>query len=164
MMNIEVFCDALRNSLVPRLYPTIGQASDPACRLLLRSGNLLMGRYVFAVFEWDESLDGEGNLNRVRLVLRNSVFTIPWLISIGAYVVFFGKKDDWRPAFRSMPADQTGLHAVIIQAIHCVDLATGKWDINQSEWGPIRFGGVDSVTPTVNHIVESAAEVDFREV
>lgn len=123
-----------------------------------------MGRYVLAVYLWDEKLDGEGNLRRARRILSRSVFTIPWLVNIGAYIVMCGSEQDWGPEFNSMPADQTGLHAVIVQAVQCVDLATGRWDINQSEWGPIRFGGVDSVTPTVSHIVEGGAEINFREV
>jgi hypothetical protein len=162
-MKIESFCEALREALVPLFYPAVRLTKDPNCRLLLSSGNWFMGRYVFAVVEWDQELDGKGNLLRIRKLLGNAVFTIPYLVPIGAYVVVCGNEREWGPEFDSLPADRTGLHSVMVQAVHFVDLATGRWDINQSEWGPIRFGGVDSVAPTVNRIVESAPEVDFRE-
>ena len=108
--------------------------------------------YALAIALWDEKLDGPTFLkSRRRLVAR--MLRARWFIGeVGLYLIVTGPEKGWRDQVAMMPADKTGLHAVIVQAVHFVDLETGATAINQSAWGPVKFGGVDSVAHVVNSV------------
>ena len=76
-----------------------------------------------------------------------------WAIrEVGLYLVVCGPQSEWQSHASKMTADKTGLHSVIVQAIHFVDLQSGATHLNQSAWGPVKFGGVDSVADVINSI------------
>ncbi len=77
---------------------------------------------------------------------------------VGLYLVVCGDQAKWAKQVALMPADKTGLHAVIVQAVQFVDLATSHTALNQSAWGPVRFGGVDSLAATIKSMLSPAPE------
>ncbi|BDS07445.1 hypothetical protein NT6N_24850 [Oceaniferula spumae] len=54
-------------------------------------------------------------------------------------------------------ADRTGLHSVIIQGIHFIDLETGAAEVKQSKWGPCIFGDL-SLPHILNCLTKDVAE------
>jgi hypothetical protein len=78
-----------------------------------------------------------------------------WLFrEVGCYIVLYGKEDSWRYLARVLRADMTGLHAVIIQAIHFVDPETKNAHLVQSRWGPISFGGGIEISSVIDNAIQ----------
>ena len=120
--------------------------------LLLTCKKWWLARYAFAIAPWDESLDGATFLKSRRRLVSRALDALSILREVGLYLVVTGSESKWRNHVADMPADKTGLHAVIVQAVHFVDLQSGATALNQSAWGPVKFGGVDSVANVVNSI------------
>jgi hypothetical protein len=118
-------------------------------RLLLQTRKFILSWYTLAVDEWDRAADGASQLRLARREIAKALWAFPILGEVGLYLVFCGAKEDWSHHVGSMPADQTGLHSVIVQAVHFVDLKRGERALNQSG-GPVRFGGVDSVASEID--------------
>jgi hypothetical protein len=143
------FCNRLRARLFPQLYQG-GVIENPApFELLLTHGNWLTGRYAFAVLLWSALGDKRDVLSAARSGLSRHHFTIPFLAQVGLYVVVCGPEAEWGPVTPHVRADQTGLHSVIVQGVHFVDLETRASSVSRSQWGPIRFGGTTAVTDIV---------------
>ena len=125
--------------------------------LLLTCNRFWLARYALAVVPWDDSLDGREFLKSRRSLISRAMGALWTLREVGLYLVIAGPEQQWRKHAGQMPADKTGLHAVIVQAVHFVDLEKGATAINQSAWGPVKFGGVDSVAHVVNSVLHSTS-------
>ncbi len=151
-MAIQEFVASIEGRLHPQPYShRIPTASD-AIHLILSVRQGILGRYALAVTSWDRTLDGRAFLAARRRTVRRALAAMWMFREVGLYLVVCGAEQSWRPQAVQMPADRTGLHAVILQAVHLVDLESGQSELNQAAWGPISFGGVDSLAP----IIESA--------
>jgi hypothetical protein len=150
-MNVQEFCDVLKARLCPRVYRKSVEAIGSFRLLLTRT--LLLSRYALAVYERDRSADGASQLRRARREVASALWAFPALGEVGLYLVWCGPRAKWAPHVGSMPADRTGLHLVIVQGVHFLDLETGERALNQSAWGPVRFGGVDSVAAQVEAVL-----------
>jgi hypothetical protein len=113
---------------------------------------LILSRYALAVYEWDRAADGASHLRLARHEIAKALWAFPILGEVGLYLILCGAKEDWSDHVSSMPADQTGLHRVIVQAVHFIDLESGERALNQSAWGPVRFGGVESVASEIDAV------------
>jgi hypothetical protein len=148
-VDIEQFSQRLRDRLMPKSYQRDLRVDGDSPSLLLVSGRLL-GRYALALFPWDGSRDGVSQLKAARRAVANRLLAFPIFGEVGLYLVFVGSEAAWAKHASSLQADSIGLHRVIVQAVHFVDLSTGRTRLNRSAWGPIHFGGVDSVAPIVS--------------
>jgi hypothetical protein len=70
--------------------------------------------------------------------------------------MFCGPEQAWRDQTMHAVADRTGLHNIIIQAVHFVDPETGAQHLEQSSWGPIRFGGLVPIPELVQEAIRNA--------
>jgi hypothetical protein len=136
--------------------PCTGAAPQRACRrftLLLRTGHWLTARYALAVLPWAAIGEPSGLLPLARQGVRSRFFTVPFLLQVGFYLVVVGPASVWSKVAPEVTADHTSLHAVIVQAIHFVDLNTRASVVNRSQWGPVRFGGTTGVSDAVLEVL-----------
>ena len=152
MMELSNYIAELKQRLYPLPYTDLIPTPPPGLDLLLTCQKYWLARYAFAIAPWDDSLDGKTFLQSRRKIVSDALGAFSVLREVGLYLLVTGSESDWHHHFMKMPADKTGLHSVIVQAVHFVDLQTGATAINQSTWGPVKFGGVDSVADVVNSI------------
>jgi hypothetical protein len=153
-LEIREFSSRLNDSLYPEIYRAGAIIEAEPFTLLLRHVNwAALGRYALAVLPWEAADQERGILGTARRGVSRHMLTIPYLLQVGLYLVVPGPMEQWLPIASDVQADQTGLHSVIVQAIHFVDLKTGRNRVNRSQWGPIRFGGTLSVTEAVNSVL-----------
>jgi hypothetical protein len=154
-MDFETYLEIISERLHPRPYKE--RIPDPTddVRLLLTSTyeGLIRSRYALAVTRWRPSMRGPEFLKSVRSTIAQKFRAIWTLRQVGLYLVICGRQADWRPYASELIADKTGLHAVIIQAVHFVDLNDGSDHRNQSHWGSISFGAVDSIASVLDSIL-----------
>ena len=152
-MDMPQFCDRLSEALHPAVYRggTCPEAEPFA--LLLKHMNSTLGRYVFGVLPWDAVEDKSQLLRTARCGISKHMFTVPYLWQVGLYLLVVGPSREWSPIAKQMAADQTSLHAVIVNAVHFIDLESGAKEIRRSQWGPVVFGGTVSVADVVDSIV-----------
>ena len=114
-------------------------------------------------------MDGGLQLQQARKRVAGSLWAIPVVGEVALYAIFCGPSDKWSPHVSAMPADKTGLHRVIVQAVHCIDLDTRVHKLNQSKWSldeitgedsnlEIRFGGVDQVARNIVSMVRQGPD------
>src|SRR5262249_11306811 len=134
----------------PQVYQGRVIENPAPFELLLTHGSWLTGRYAFAVLLWSALGDKREVLSAARSGLARHYFTIPFLAPVGLYVVGCGPEAEWGQVAPHVRADQTGLHAVIVQAVHFLDLETRAGSVSRSQWGPLQFGGTTAVAVLVN--------------
>jgi hypothetical protein len=161
LMELKQFCTRLQTALSPAVYRG-GAIPDAApFALLVKHMNwLALGRYALGVLPWQGVEEKSQFLRTARKGVSKHLFTVPYLWQVGLYLVVVGPHRDWSSLAGQMTADTTGFHSVIIQAVHFIDLDSGKNLVNRSQWGPIRFGGTVSVTDVVNSVAERGAAAD----
>ena len=139
---------ALKERLHP--YPYDQDFSPSGCLdfLLLRKSALPGGRYAFGF----KGL-GADSLKKTFEEARSdaAAFTKSmWLFrQVGLYLVLCGPESKWLDCTSHAPVDRTGLHKLIVQAVHFIDPDSGAEHLSQSAWGPVRFGGVDSISEMI---------------
>ncbi len=75
---------------------------------------------------------------------------------VGAYVVLYGKKQLWQSQPVRTLLDSTGLHAVVIQAIHFIDLESGEITLlNTTYHTPKKYSTTD-VSSRIDEILSSS--------
>ena len=149
MPNASPLADAILARLHPEPYPEAVEAAGLDL-LLLSRGKL--GSYALAVLPWLVGVPAPAQVERGRAAVRAATGAMWMLREFGAYLVFVGPEDSWRGRLDGAAADRTGLHHVIVQGLHWIDPATGARELRQSAWGPVRFGGVDSVAQQLEAI------------
>lgn len=154
-MDVPQLVALIDKGLHPQPYPRRATSLPAELHLLLSISRGLFGRYALAVTSWDPALDGPAFLAARRKAAFRQLRALWMFREVGLYLVVCGPRSAWQPHMADMPADKTGLHAVIVQAVHCVDPATGETQLNQSAWGPVSFGGVDSIAPIIDSIAQT---------
>ncbi len=151
-MNIFTYSEHLAQKLHPKPYTNRMVYLPDDIHLLLTHKKWMSARYAIAVTAWNPTLDGPEFLKAMRGKVSRQLSAMWVFREVGLYLVVCGAESDWQSHVSNMRADKTGLHSVIVQAVHFVDLQTGATKLNQSAWGPVKFGGVDSVANIVNSI------------
>lgn len=118
-------------------------------------------RYALALSSWKEGVDGAIQLEEARASVTRALGAMWALRGVGAYLIFVGDEACWRPQMDSMRPDMTGLHHTIIQGVHFLDPASGARSFHQAAWGPVRFGGIQSVAALVELLTFPLAEDAF---
>lgn len=152
LMEPSNYITEIQQRLHPRPYTDLHPSPPAGVDLLLTCKKYWLARYALAIAPWDNSMDGTAFLGSRRRLISSVLDASLITREVGLYLLVTGSEPDWRDHVANMPADKTGLHAVIVQAVHFVDLQSGATAINQSAWGPVKFGGVDSVASVVNSI------------
>lgn len=157
-MDVHQFVGLIEQRLYPQLYTYRADSLPEEIHLMLSVKRGMLARYALAVTSWDMTQNGQAFLETRRRATSRR-FGAMWILrEVGLYLVICGAQPNWQSHVARMPADKTGLHAVIMQAVHFVDPESGESHLNQSAWGPMSLGGVDSIAP----IIDSAAASSKR--
>lgn len=149
-MDLHRFIEVIEQQLHPRPYTGRAASLPEGIHLLLTVKRGIFGRYALAVTSWDATLDGQAFLQSRRRTLSRGLGALWALREVGLYLIVCGAQSQWRSQVAQMPADKTGLHALIVQAVHFVDPDTGETQLNQSAWGSLTFGGSDSIATVID--------------
>jgi hypothetical protein len=151
-MDIITYTKLLEKRLYPQPYNHRLTSLPDGIHLLLLRQQPLLPQYALAVSSWNPSRFGIAFWPRQRRALARKLGAM-WLFrEFGLYLVICGAESDWKTQLNAMPADKTGLHAVILQAVHFIDLDSGVWHLNQSAWGQMTFGGTEAISAVINRI------------
>ena len=149
MSDATTLGDAILTRLHPEPYAEVVEAAGLDL-LLLSRGRL--GSYALAVLPWREGAPAAAQVAGARAAVRAATGAMWMFREYGAYLVFAGPEASWRGKLDGAAADRTGLHHVIVQGLHWIDPATGATELKQSAWGPVKFGGVDSVAAVIEDL------------
>jgi hypothetical protein len=152
-VDVLEFSTRLRERLCPGMYQTGTNEGVEPFSLLLRTGHWYTARYAFAVLPWSAVEEPSALLAVARRATRRMIFTVPFFLQVGLYVVVVGPERGWSPISPAATADQTSAHSVIVQGVHFLDLETRASVVNRSEWGSIQFGGTVGVTHVVEEVL-----------
>ena len=153
-MDVSEFSNRLRSRLCPEMYQHDVDGRVEPFTLLLRTGHWYSARYALAVLPWNAVVEPSTLLSVARRATRQRILTVPFLLQVGLYLIVVGPKAGWSPLASSAKADQTSLHAVIVQGVHFLDLRSGASVVNRSRWGPIQFGGTAAVSRAVEEVLD----------
>ncbi len=144
-MDLPTYAELVAQRLHP--YPYTERIANPGSGvdLLLTCKKAILARYALAVCSWQPNIDGSEFVKSKRREIARTLGALWTLREVGLYLVVCGAHADWECHVSQCPADRTGFHAVIVQAVHFVDPKNKTSSLNQSAWGPVKFGGVDSV-------------------
>jgi hypothetical protein len=145
-IDLPTFLQKARELLHPRVYPLEPDYGPGSYELLLVHRSWLwLGRYALAIYRWDPSRDGHAQVRAARREIGKQMWAVPMDYQVGLYLVFCGPAKEWVNQVGGLSADQTGLHGVIVQGIHCVDPKNGRARASHSRIGPFTFGGAGRV-------------------
>jgi hypothetical protein len=166
---LAAFSSSIRAKLHPRPYQYELSPLD-GCELLLVQNYFYIARYALAVVAWNSEAEGAAQLRALRSRIAHACWAMPMIREVGLYAIFCGPCTEWSRQVDSMSADSTGLHRVIIQAVHLVDLDQGVHKLSSSRWNlseiagepdaehlEIRFGGVEKIAPSIISLVRQSA-------
>jgi hypothetical protein len=149
MAGPATLADAILARLHPHPYPETVEVDGLNLLLLSRGG---LGSYALAVLPWLDGVAAAEQVERGRATVRAATGAMWMLREYGAYLVFVGPEASWSGKLEGAAADRTGLHHVIVQGLHWIDPVSGATELKQSAWGPVKFGGVDSVATAIEEI------------
>ncbi|MDP6634064.1 MAG: hypothetical protein QGG42_04155 [Phycisphaerae bacterium] len=148
---------AIRTRLHPRPYYKDIQPSGGFDFMIMRSSLLVCGHYAFgfrqlgSVSVADAYRDAVSEARRLTKAI--------WLIrEVGMYFMFCGPESSWRDHIQEGVTAKTGLHSLIVQAVHFVDPETGANHLNRSAWGSIKFGGLIPIPKMVEEVIGAIGE------
>jgi hypothetical protein len=151
-LDLPEFSSRLKDALYPAVYAAGALAgAEPFTLLLWHVNWVALLRNALAVLPLEPV--ERGVLGAARRGVSRYMMTVPYLFQVGLYLVVPGLMPDWLPIVSDVEPDHTGSHSVIVQAIHFVDLETGRNRVNRSQWAPNRFGGTLSVSEVVNSVL-----------
>jgi len=152
-MTSAEFSQAIKARLHPEPYKRDIQPCDALDFLIVRRSVLFIWRYAFALRQIGP--DGVAETYRRARAEARRLPKSMWLFhQVGLYLMLCGPESSWRNHTADGPADRTGLHNIIVQAVHFVDLETGAHHLNQSAWGPVKFGGLIPIPEMVGEIIK----------
>jgi len=152
--------DELSQAIKARLHPDpYGREVQPCGSfdfLIIRSSALPGGRYAFAF----RRLGSEAVANAYRQARSQArrLTGSMWLLrEVGLYMMLCGPEAVWRNHTQEGCVDRTGLHSIIVQAVHFVDPETGVDHLNRSSWGPVKFGRLIPIPEMVKEVIDGIA-------
>lgn len=150
--------ERLREVFHPIPYDEVPDLAGSPLDLLLLQRRWWGARYALAALEWRPGVPAGTQVSAARQELARRTSALWMLREVGAYLILLGDEASWQGAALEVAADRTGLHHVILQAIHLVDPSSGEAHVAQSQWGPLTFGGVGVVAEVVQHLAREVAE------
>lgn len=67
----------------------------------------------------------------------------------GIYLIICGPEKYWKKHTEMIVADKTGLHSLIVNAVHFIDPENSATHLSSSSWGSLEFGDVRLVSSII---------------
>lgn len=153
-MTPEDLSQAIKTRLHPEPYSRDVQPCGAFDFLLTRRSALPTSRYAFAFRQL--SVDNVQETYRHARSEARKLTGSMWLIrEVGLYLMICGPESVWRDQTAHGSVDRTGLHNIIVQAVHFVDPETGANHLNRSAWGSVKFGGRIPIPEIVDEVIRT---------
>ncbi len=152
-MTPDQFSQAIKTRLHPEPY---GREVIPCGEfdfLIMCSSAMPGGRYAFAFRQLGSQTIADV-YRQARSEARRLTGSMWCFREVGLYMMLCGSQALWRDHEGDCPADKTGLHSIIVQAVHFVDPETGANHLNQSSWGSVKFGGLIPIPEMIKEVIE----------
>ncbi|MFC1499326.1 hypothetical protein ACFLS1_12765, partial [Verrucomicrobiota bacterium] len=153
IMTTQELSKAMCERLHPEPYGRMIKPSGIFDFLLMRRSALPGGRYAFAFGEMKSDNISEA-YSQARAEAHRLTKSMWMLREVGLYLMFSGSESLWQSQIDQAPVDKTGFHSIIVQTVHFIDPATGVNQLNQSSWGPVKFGGLIPIPEMVKEVIE----------
>lgn len=156
----ENFVKRLKTVLYPVPYTNEIAPAGSFDFLLVRDSGMPGGKYAFA-FKSISSRPLRDQFSEAKLEAKK-LTNARWLFrEVGLYIVLCGSRALWKDRADDFSADRTGLHNIIVQAIHFIDPQTRESHLSKSSWGNLEFGGVESIASVVENVLETPKPPEY---
>jgi hypothetical protein len=153
-MNTSTLVKKLKEKLIPTVYASSQENLSLDIQLVLEKKKSLLERYMLIVTTYDGVSEASEYVEQIRNEVKK-IFSAIWMIrEIGVHLIIITKGGTINEFRKSVLADKTGLHAVIIQGIHVIDLEKDEVFDCYSQWGSVRFGYGTVIDFVVNGIMK----------
>ncbi len=170
----EPFSSAIETSLVPDYYTERLDVSKSPLALAITTPlnyqnspllfipgfkrlahKLSTARYGLFIREWPQASGPTRAVEIVRKEIQTLTGALWCRRGVGAYVVLYGKKQLWQSQQVRTLLDSTGLHAVVIQSIHFIDLESGETTLSNTTYHtPQKYSTAD-VSSRIDELLSS---------
>lgn len=143
-MNEEKFIKDLSKSIIPQYYKKFDKIDADLIQIVFLSPHYGLGRYMLSLSFIDEIdvLENALDLYDIKETVRGIIkkkYKANWLIgNVGLQMVIIIKNQKNLIEDR-IKADKTGIHSVIIQGIHVMDVKNKDFYFNETKWIGIPF-------------------------
>ncbi len=135
----------------PKPYPNI---EENIAGVILHYSRAVSGsRYVLLVSTVEANTDLKLVLSKRKKKLKK-YYKANILMGIGFIEIFIGDYKKWKDKTNDIKADLHGLRTVILQGVLFIDPKEKKYELLQSNWGPIKFGNFQGQIDKVNKLLE----------
>ena len=77
-----------------------------------------------------------------------------WLFrEVGIYLILCGPEKYWEGHTEEITADKSGLHSIIVNAVHFVDPEAKTTHLSTSSWGSVEFGDTGFISGVVEELL-----------
>jgi hypothetical protein len=142
----------LSTQIKSRVYPepySVDISPSGDFEFILQSKGIFPGgRYILAFRNMESEISFDQFLD-IRSEIQKSTKAIWMFREVGLYLILSGKKEYWENQIDWVVADKTGLHSVIVNAVHFVDPETKENNLTTSSWGSHEFGDVRLISKVI---------------
>ncbi len=152
----------LKARLFPRPYDVDISPSEEFDFVIMRKAAVPSGKYAVGFKQLTSEISFDQFLD-IRMQARQLTKSM-WLFrEVGIYLILCGPEEIWRNRTGEIVADKTGLHSIIINAVHFIDPTSQSSHLSTSSWGSIEFGDINLVSEIVEELVKcsNASEVNI---
>jgi hypothetical protein len=153
------FSNKLKTKLFPKLYSEEILASGDFSFLLMKKGALTTSRYAvgFMCLSKEMTLEDFWAVRSNACKLTKSM----WLFrEVGIYLIFCGPEKYWESHTKEITADKSGLHSIIVNAVHFVDPESKATHLSTSSWGSVEFGNTGFISGIVDELLMNSDVFD----
>jgi hypothetical protein len=151
-MIYQTFVDELQARLYPDFYQQKLPVQAPFHFVLQKPSALPGGRYACALVHIEAQLDAQ-RYHQIRRQARRLTSSLWLLREVGLYLIIAGPAALWQGQLDVVRPDKTGLHAIIVQAVHCLDPESGASHLQQSAWGQLTFGPKLPIAEAISEVL-----------
>jgi hypothetical protein len=157
-MTDDEFLIAVKSQFYPAPFPEDVSGVDDIPLLLVRQA-WFGAKYGLAAAPWSATTLPTAQIGRLRseiaICLDLSVFR-----NAGVIVIWYGEQTGWAEQASQLKADRHGVRNVIIQGMVFVDPKSGANQVDQSRWGPLRFGNWHGQFDKLSDFLNSLATME----
>lgn len=158
MTNIEL-STRLKERLHPEPYDDNISPSGNFDFILKSKSKLPGGRYAVGFAKLSEKLSRD-QFSKIRSEAQKLTKSMWMFRETGIYIILCGPEQFWKDHTQEITADKTGLHNIIVNAIHFIDPETKSNHLSTSSWGPVEFGDVKLVSNIIEEEIKQPQPPD----
>lgn len=109
-------------------------------------------KYILLVNNFDPNNDLKIKIKSQKSRLK-SYYGATITKGVGVIEIFMGKYSEWSNKIDEVKPDWHGLQSIILQGLLFIDVDEKKYQLKQSQWGPIKFGNFQGQMDKVHYLL-----------